>query len=505
MSVLKKKGRCRFSLFANYLALFFWIEVVCLVIFGIVLSFILTPTWEDEQKQTLYEHTQNIAQIYQNYINSDNPGKNVTVSALCYAIESVSSASEADIYITDVSGRAIFCRHMSEAVDTQNGIMTCENHSAIQLPGEITTGILAEGIMATRGTVGGLYDEECFFAASVSRKDFLSEADSIVFAVQPLNTGLGAYRANFIQIYIIAAIGFIAITGFVVYILTYRLIKPLSDMSEATKRYSKGDFSYRIKTHTTRTTAREFDDLAAAINSMAENLERLENSRANFVANVSHELKTPMTTIGGFIDGILDGTIDGENRDYYLNIVSEEVKRLSRLVVSMLNMSKMEAGELRINASNFNLTEQIVGIFISFEQKINDKRIAISGLDSLSNIYIEADADMINQVFYNLIDNAVKFTQHGGKIKISMKIKGNDVKVSIKNTGKGISDEDIDHIFERFYKVDKSRSLDTKSAGLGLFIVKNIVDLHGGEISVSNLDDKYTEFTVMLKAKLIEP
>ena len=184
--------------------------------------------------------------------------------------------------------------------------------------------------------------------------------------------------------------------------------------------------------------------------------------------------------------------------------MSDEVKRLSRLVVSMLNMSKMEAGEMRLNPESFNLTDQIISIFISFEQKITDKNISIKGLEYLSNVFIEADTDMIKQVFYNLIDNAVKFTQPGGEIAVSMSIKENDVIFYIRNTGKGIKNEDIDHIFERFYKGDKSRSLDAKSAGLGLFIVKNIVELHNGEISVCNIDDKYTQFTVKLKSKLLE-
>ena len=236
---------------------------------------------------------------------------------------------------------------------------------------------------------------------------------------------------------------------------------------------------------------------------MAENLEQLENSRTQFVANVSHELKTPMTTIGGFIDGILDGTIDAEHQNQYLTIVSEEVKRLSRLVVSMLNMSKMEAGEMRIKPKRFNLTQQIIGIFMSFEQKIDNKKIDIKGLESLSNCYIEADPDMLSQVFYNLIDNAVKFTPQSGEIFTSLLDDGEYVTVKIRNTGEGIRSEDIDHVFERFYKGDKSRSLDVKSAGLGLFIVKNIVTLHGGEITVDSIYDKYTEFTVKLKIKLI--
>lgn len=499
MSLTKKKSRRRVSLFSKYMLFFLSVELVSLVAFGIVLGIFITDTWETEQKQKLYNYTQNVAEVYQEYLISADDDA-VSASGLCYTLESISSASRADVYISDTSGNVIFCRHMA---DSQIPEINCAEHSGMKLPGEITTGILANGVLVTRSDMGGLYETEYFVSASLSQKSFAHDPDGIVFAVQNVDTGLELYRTEFANIYVMAAIVFILVTGLIAYVMTYNMTKPLKAMSDATRRYSEGDFSFRIKQNG-RNTVREFDELSAAMNSMAESLEHLENSRTEFVANVSHELKTPMTTIGGFIDGILDGTVDDKNRDYYLKIVSEEIKRLSRLVVSMLNMSKMEAGEMRINPVQFNLTQQIVGIFIAFEQKINYKNIKVKGLDSLSNIYIFADPDMLNQVFYNLIDNAVKFTEKGGEIAVAMALAGDNVSVVIKNTGKGIKDEDLEHVFERFYKGDKSRSLDTKSAGLGLFIVKSLVEYHKGEITVSNADGRYTQFTVKLKVRLSE-
>lgn len=496
MSSKKKKNRRRVSLFSKYMMFFLSVEIISLVIFGFVLGFFITDRWKDNQKQNLYNYTQNVAGVYQEYLLSKTSDETSAKSVLCYTLESISSASKADVFITDVSGNIIFCEHFADNGGGADG--NC-SHSGIKIPGEITTGILSSGVFATTSDMGGLYDREYFVAASTSQSDPAAQADAIVFAVQTIGAGLGAYRAEYSNIYITVAIVFLMITGGIAYILTYNMTKPLKDMSEATKQYSKGDFSYRIKSNR-GTTVREFDELSAAMNAMAESLEQHENSRAEFVANVSHELKTPMTTIGGFIDGVLDGTIADDKRDYYLQKVSDEIKRLSRLVVTMLNMSKMEAGELRIKPSQFNLTEQIFGIFIAFEQKINNKNINIKGLERLRNVYIYADPDMLNQVFYNLVDNAVKFTDNGGDIEISMSVEDDVVTVAIRNTGKGIPPEDIDHVFERFYKGDKSRSLDAKSAGLGLFIVKNLVEYHKGEISVSS-SDKYTEFTVKLKIR----
>ena len=488
----KKRRRLRFSLFTRYFAIFLAAETLSLAVFAFVLPLMMTSTWEDEHKNKLYEYTVNVAQVYQNNINDASADE----AMLVYALNGTSEASGADVFITDLKGNVIYCSHMTA---DSNGKMNmdCEKHRNMRVPGEITTSILIDGMIATMGDFSNLNDEVSFISAAVSKKNYAAQADAIVFAVQSGKEGLDSYYANFFEEYVIAALGFLSVTGLTVYVLTYKLVKIIKDMINATKRYSKGDFSCRIKIHD-RSSVKELDELSLEINSMAENLEQLEKSRASFVANVSHEFKTPMTTIGGFVDGMIDGTIEENQHRYYLKIVSDEVKRLSRLVVAMLNMSKMEAGELKINPGRYNLTQQIIGIFIAFEQKINDKQINVAGLDLLEDIYINADQDMMNQVFYNLVDNAVKFTQQCGEIAVFSEVSDDDIVIRIRNTGKCINDEDLDHVFERFYKADKSRGLDAKSAGLGLHIVKSIVSLHGGEISVQNIDDKYTQFTVRL-------
>lgn len=500
----EKKRRIR-SLFANYILFFYIVELLSLTVFGVVLGYFLVGSWEDDQKTNLYEYAQNIASSYEVLLDSSKDEEHISYSGLCYSLASVSSAARADIYIVDKNGEVIFCRHMADA-DGESVIpvheVDCE-HRNVRVPGEIIAGVSAEGMLATKGSLAKFYEDDTFVSASSVRKKSTNEVKAVVFALQRAEVGLRPYLFTFLQIYVMAALAMLLVTGLIIYVCTYILVRPIKDMSEATKQYALGNFSYRIK-RSNRNSVREFDELSAAINAMATSLEQLENSRSSLIANVSHELKTPMTTIGGFIDGILDGTISKEDTGHYLKIVSDEVKRLSRLVISMLDMSKIESGELKINPTRFNLTQQIWNIFISFEQKINNKNINIKGFDYLVNNYIEGDQDMINQVFYNLIDNAVKFTQQGGEIFISMESDDEYVTVSIENTGKGIASEDIEHVFERFYKGDKSRSLDAKSAGLGLFIVKNIVKMHDGEISVSSETDKRTKFTVKLKKQLVE-
>ncbi len=239
----------------------------------------------------------------------------------------------------------------------------------------------------------------------------------------------------------------------------------------------------------------EIGELATAFNNMAASLASGENMRRNFIANVSHELKTPMTTIAGFIDGILDGTIPPEREAYYLRTVSQEVKRLSRLVRTMLDLSRIDSGELRLRPARFDLTNTILVAILSFEKPIEEKRLEIRGLEDSQSLFVDGDPDMIHQVVYNLFENAVKFTNPGGYILVRVEDAPDRTTVRIRNSGHGIEPDEIRMIFDRFYKTDKSRSQDKNGMGLGLYIVKTIVHLHGGEITVSSIVDQYTEFS----------
>ena len=262
-------------------------------------------------------------------------------------------------------------------------------------------------------------------------------------------------------------------------------------MQKITDHYAKGDFDHKAKENYKN---RELNDFAKALNKMGYELKINDDSRKSFVANVSHELKTPMTSIGGFIDGIIDGTIPPAEEKKYLGIVSNEVRRLSRMVVSMLNLSKIEAGEIELSPIIYDVSSQVFETLLSFEKTINEKHIEIEGFEEIGSVLMRADKDLIQQVIYNLIDNAVKFTPEKGTITVFAENNGEVTKVSIRNSGPGISEEEIARIFERFYKVDKSRSYDTKGVGLGLYIVKTIINMHDGEISASSKQGEYTEF-----------
>lgn len=276
----------------------------------------------------------------------------------------------------------------------------------------------------------------------------------------------------------------------VISLISRRITDPLKQIGEAAKEYAQGRFTVRVKVDGQD----EITELSRAFNNMASSLAAHEENRNTFIANVSHDLRTPMTTISGFVDGILDGTIPPEDEKRYLETISAEVHRLSRLVNTLLEVSRLESGR-SMKVSDFNLTEKARQILISLMGKIETKKLDVEFEDGGTDIYVLADPDAIHQVLYNLLDNAVKFTQENGTIAIHISaVRGKKAQVRIRNTGEGIPAEEMAHIFERFYKSDRSRGLDKTGTGLGLYIVKTILDKHGESISVDSVVGSYTEF-----------
>jgi signal transduction histidine kinase len=281
-----------------------------------------------------------------------------------------------------------------------------------------------------------------------------------------------------------------------VYYATLKLTDPIKVIAEKAKQIGEGDFSVTMPECNTR----EFQQLSTAFNDMAANLRNYDTMRNSFLANVSHELRTPMTSIGGFVDGILDGTIPKSQERYYLKLISSEVHRLARLVRSMLNLAKIEAGELELNCTRFSALEPIVDTLVTFESRLDAKHIEIKGLD-VDRVMLCADNDLIHQVMYNLIENAIKFVNERGYIEFLFNEGEEFTEISVKNSGEGLDEEELPLVFDRFYKVDKSRGLNAEGLGLGLNIVSSIINLHGGKIMVRSVKNEYTEFVFTLPNK----
>ncbi len=290
--------------------------------------------------------------------------------------------------------------------------------------------------------------------------------------------------------------GFIVllIAFIVLFFLTKQLTAPIYQMSDIAGSYAKGDFSKRLNVES----CNEYAPLAIAFNAMADGIDNLEQMRRGFVADVSHELRTPMTSITGFVDGMLDGTIPPELYPKYLKIVSDEVHRTSRMVTSFLDVAKIQAGQMTYYMKPFDIIQTTGKAMFAFDDRIKQNGIDFDVDFESESIIVNGDEDAIYRVIYNLIDNAVKFTQTNGKITVKIRTNATKAQISVRNTGVGISKEEAAHIFERFYKADKSRSMNRKGTGIGLYLVKNIIKEHGEDITLTSKEGEFAQFMFTL-------
>ncbi len=302
-------------------------------------------------------------------------------------------------------------------------------------------------------------------------------------------------RSGVNQIFLFSVSLVFLLTLVIIYTISARITRPLKALNNASKAIASGHFDRRVYLQEEN----EIGELGDSFNKMADSIERLEDMRRDFIANVSHDLRTPMTTISGFVGGILDGTIPPEQEKTYLTIVMDETKRLSRLVTDLLDISKLEQGKFTVEKRELDINELLRLAIIKSEKRITEKNIRVTVNFQSENQPVLADKDSIQRVLTNLLDNAIKFTEEGGAMDIRTgALENNKVFISIQNSGMGIDKKDLKHIFDRFYKTDKSRSLDKNGTGLGLFIVKNIIDAHGETIWAESEPGVFTRFSFTL-------
>ena len=478
--MIKKGRRKRNGLFRKYFMFGGTIIVIGFIIISLAIMVFVANQWWTDKVTELEKNTNSISMIYIDAM--DKRGKVKNKELVTKSLELLSDSTVSEYFVSDTDGKIIFCGDCEGGDSSKCGIHKdfTVNRSHIE-----------------RALNGGfsdyMTDEDFGIGKFVVARPIKNGEDviAIAFASEDAVTGLVPYVASISQ-FMAYAVCFVLIFMFIViYIMSRGITKPLEDMQEVTRHIAKGEFDYRADENYKQ---KDINAFAKQLNKMAYELAIDDESRKSFIANVSHELKTPMTSIGGFIDGILDGTIPPEEEKKYLSIVSNEVKRLARMVVSMLNLSKIEAGEVPLSPIDYDISSQVFETLLSFEKKIDEKKIEIEGFEDIGNVIIRADRDLLQQVIYNLLDNAVKFTPEKGKINIYANNDGKNTTVRIRNSGPGVSPEEISRIFERFYKVDKSRSYDVKGVGLGLYIVKTIINMHDGEIVASSKQGEYTEF-----------
>lgn len=467
------------SIFSKYFIICAACVTLSVIVLGIALLFFSTQHFRQERYDLLGKNADNAASItVANY--ASNSYHHLDYQTIYNGYRLLAIASDAEIFFTDFTGRTLVCSHGTSCVHTTYTVS--ENVLSQVLKGEYSE----------MGKLGGMYKSAYY---TVAKPVLLKDGTPIGIVFVSNSAKSMTDLINKFTKTVVACVLIILLIAFImVYAVTARLVRPIRQMVKATRSFSKGDFTQRISVSDDR----EIGELALSFNSMAEDLALLESSHRSFVANVSHELKTPMTAIIGFVEGILDGTIPPEQHEHYLHIVLDESKRLSIVVRSMLNIARIETGENKLEITSFDINDVVCQALFPFEKKIEEKRLDIRGLEIDGKIMVDADKGLIHQVVYNLIDNAVKFASEDGYIEFRYIVDKNTAYISVVNSGEGISPEECRYIFDRFYKSDKSRSVDKQGVGLGLHIAKSIVKLHGGDIRVRSEQGKYTEFCFTL-------
>ena len=398
-------------------------------------------------------------------------------------LDVASQVAGADIIIFDARGRNVICS------DIINGC----GHEAMLVDQAYMKKVIQNGGDVSIGTIAELYDEVRYVVSTPITDYVTGKNQGIVIVSRPTNSTT-AIMTRISNIFLAVSFTAILVSVLLIFVPIRRQSHPLKQMAGVARDFGHGNLDARVKL--TEDYPEEIEDLARAFNNMAQELQKSEYQRREFVANVSHELKTPMTTISGYVDGMLDGTIPEQRQRYYLQIVSDETKRLSRLVRSMLDISRLQdqGGIPEDKKLHFDLEECAGQVLLTFEQKINAKNLDVDVEMPEHPVYTYASEDLVTQVIYNLIDNAVKFNPQGGTLGLKIKEGGSKIYISVSNDGDTIPPEELPLVFDRFHKIDKSRSQNRDGWGLGLYIVKTIVCSHGENISVSSRDGK-TEFT----------
>ena len=453
----------------------FWAFVGTLIMTVLVLSFTMVALLRAE-RQSAYEaevrlQARDVAGMMQMQDSTNlwrlNPN---TGSAVQWKIEEIHEAYGADVWLVNMNGTYI-------ALGSKQTEDAITDHQVTEQIWKVLSGseIRVQGLIEELGS--GVVTIGVPWYGSGMFQDRVMGAVLLHISVDSLKVDY----SDLVRYACFAGVLALIIGTFLALIIARHQSQPLRQINEAVKAFAGGDFERRVEI----TGDSEMAQLGASFNKMAEEISNLDQSRKSFVANVSHELRSPMTCIQGYVQGMMDGTISEEERPKYLGTVLSETQRLTRLIGELLELSRYESGKMPLNKAVFDINELILSILFKYEQKIEDKSIQMDISFKEQPCYVLADAARITQVLTNLIDNAVKFTQEGRSMMVWTNVMDSKVQVTVKNEGAGIPAEDIPFIFERFYKVDKAHT-SGMGTGLGLSIVKKILEQHEQNITVNS-------------------
>jgi len=465
--------------FRNFLATA-TLVLSCFLVIGTAFFFLGRSFLMNDAEERLNDNAEEIARTASTIFREEDLGS----WDLRMTISSIASSTRSHIFICDHEGNVLSC---------SDYVLYCPEHQGKQLSAEVMSSLSLYGGLNSLSSLDGFYGEQRLVAAKP-----IEHSDSVIGYVFVSSDGtvlLGVWR-TFIGVALAVSAAVMLIAMLMSLIFSKKMAEPLDELSRAYNKFIHGDFSVRVANPDCRDD--EIGTLLDSFNKMADTLEKSDRQRQEFIANVSHELRTPMTTIAGFADGLLDGTIPKEQEEKYLRKIADETRRLSRLVRNMLDAAQAGSRSLdTAKRTKFDLSELTLQTLLSFEARATEKELDVDPQFPEDPIMVLAERDSITQVLYNLTDNAVKFAEKGSTIKIRLYKRGGKAYVSVKNTGETIPEDDLPLIFDRFHKSDRSRSLDKDGVGLGLYLVKTIIDSHGEDIVVTSRSGT-TEFVFTL-------
>lgn len=470
------------SIFTRQLILYLGSLFVSFALLAFVLSFVYSEFYIAQKEEQLIMQGEKIAEsIMEQYAKQ--------------YITGVYSRDEVTTQITFMEkymGASVFLMNANGIIE--NATPKIEQSWIGQtLTDEAIKGVLDGKIVTIEGRISGMFQEPVLtvgYPINVN-KTTLGGIFMCVSMPELRGSMKEMYAAGALSLIFVMCIGAI-----IVYVLSIRITKPLLVMNDAAKVMAGGNFEKRVEIDSND----EIGQLADSFNEMADSLEKHEKQRRDFVANISHDLRSPLTSIQGFISAMLDGTIGVEKHGKYLNIVLDETKRLAKLTNDIVELSSAQNSEITLSPINFNINKMIRDSLEKMEPRFKEKSIEVSVIFDGEDVIVNADKEKIQRVFHNLVDNAIKFSDAGGSVKVETTVKNNRrVLISVKDSGPGISKEDQKYVFDRFYKADASRGKDKTGGGLGLAIAKQFILAHEETIGVKSEKGKGAEFIFTLK------
>ena len=478
------------SMYRRMMTVMVSLIALCMVLLGTGFSILSYQYHQSEIQETIQRDITYIS----NYANAAvSEGMTLSSEYFRSYISSVALISNTTILLCQTDGSIVHAA----------GETLSELPAGAKIPSWAVNSLLSEMTFSTTTSFNKLFSSDCFVTGVPIVTNIMDPLTGDVASSRPTGllfiaadaTNAMAFLTNTIQLFLVTAAAVLLISLVICSVTVQRMSDPLKVMRDAAHKFARGDVNTRVTQFAARKD--EIGELAVAFNAMADSLAQAEQKRSEFVANVSHELKTPMTTIAGFADGILDGTIPPDKERESLQVISSETRRLSRLVRRMLELSRLQSSERVAAQEQFDAEEILLRVLVSLESKITEKELDVETDLPSGPVMVWGDPDAVTQVCYNLLDNAVKFSSPGGKLCLKMSTRGGKAYVSIGNVGETIPPDQLAHIFDRFHKADSSRSAHKEGVGLGLYIVKTILNTYKEDITVTS-EDGYTEFTFTL-------